>query len=155
MKKASRIILIIAGVLLIVVGFLFSVIEGRLLFSLDYSLYAYSGLAFARALFRFLAALATFSTGILPFLELKKERPILRIYLYIGAILVFLLGNLYSTLLKEMPGPNPLYLTLPFSLFGDLYFIGAGLDFLFRNEKGPGEGPATASGNAEVKKDQQ
>jgi hypothetical protein len=140
MKKASRIILWISGGLLLVLGLVFSVVEARLLFSGDIALYAHPTSAYFRTAFRLLCALAALFAGVLPFLFIKKEHPVLRIYLYVFAILLFLMGNLFTTLLKDMEGNSPLYLRLPLSLIPDLYFVGAVLSYLSQNEKGVGSG---------------
>ena len=140
MKKASRIILWIAGGSLLVLGLVFAVVEARLLLSGDIALYAHPVNAYFRTFFRFLCTLAAIFAGILPFFFIKKDHPILRLYLYVFAILIFLLGNLFSTLLKDMEGSSPLYLTLPLSLIPDLYFVGAVLSYLSQNEKGVGSG---------------
>jgi hypothetical protein len=149
MKKASRIILWIAGALLIVVGLAFSVVEARLLFSGDIALYAHPVVAYCQTFFRLLCALAAIFAGILPYFFIKANHPILRIYLYVFAILMFLLGNLFSTLLKEMEGATPLYLTLPISLIPDLYFVGAVLSYLSETDK---KGNKPAEDNATVNK---
>jgi hypothetical protein len=135
MKKASRIILWIAGGLLILLGLAFSVVEARLLFSGDIALYAHPIVGYFQTFFRLLCALAAIFTGILPFFFIHQEHPLLRIYLYVFAILMFLLGNLFTTLLKEMEGTTPLYLTLPLSLVPDLYFVGAVLSYLSQSDK--------------------
>jgi hypothetical protein len=131
MKKASQIILLIAGVFYVILGFAFTVVEARLLFSGETALYAHPFLGGFDALFRLLAALLILASGIIAFFFYKdKDHPILTIYLYVFAVASFLILNGAAAYLKEMPGNNPVYLTLPFSLTGDLYFVGAIFHFL-------------------------
>jgi predicted membrane channel-forming protein YqfA (hemolysin III family) len=141
MKKAARIILLVAGILSVILGLAFSVIEARLLFSGDFSLYAHPALGVWNALFRLLAALLILCAGVLGILMFReKEHRILKIYVYIFAIASFLILNAATAFLKAMPGSVPGYFTVPLSGVGDLYFVGAVLYFLSDNSaKKPSE----------------
>jgi hypothetical protein len=133
MKKAAQIILLIAGIFYTILGLVFMVVEARLLFSGETALYAHPLLGGFGAFFRLLAALLVLASGILAFFFKDKDHPILTIYLYVFAVVTFLILNGAAAYLKEMPGHSPLYLTLPFSLTADLYFVGAIFHFLTHN----------------------
>jgi hypothetical protein len=137
MKKASRIILLIAGILYVILGAAFSFIEARFLVSGDAALYAHPLLGISSALFRLFAGLFLLASGIIALFFYKpKDRPVLKVYLYAFAVATFLLLNGAAAYLKEAPGASPTYLTLPLSLTGDLYFIGAVFFFLSDSAEG-------------------
>lgn len=134
MKKAAQIILLIAGIFYTILGLVFVVVEARLLFSGDAALYAHPLLGGFDAFFRLFAALLVLASGIIAlFFYQDKDHPVLTIYLYVFAVASFLILNGAAAYLKDMPGNSPIYLTLPFSLIGDLYFVGAIFHFLTHN----------------------
>ncbi|MCI2068602.1 MAG: hypothetical protein LKJ88_03390 [Bacilli bacterium] len=136
MKKAGQIIVFIAGLLFLVLGAVFAFIEGRLLFSLDYKLYADPVFGFFSAFFRFLASLMFLSEGILSlFIFSKKEHPLISIYLYIFSIACCILGAIITFTILGRDGPTPFYLSWPFFLISLLHFIGATLFFLKATEE--------------------
>lgn len=132
MKKAGRITLLVAGILYVIIGLVFIVIEGRNFFSFDWRLYAHSFAEAFQSLARLLAALLYLASGILAILVFspKKEHPVLMVYVDVFAVATFLIGMAVSTFLKEMSGPTPLYLTLPISLMSDLFAVGVALIYI-------------------------
>jgi hypothetical protein len=148
MKKAARILLLISGILYVILGFLFAVIEGRLFFSFDWLLYSNPVQGGFAAFFRFMAALLYLATGILAFfLFSKKEHPTIAIYVYIFGLATFFLGGFISAAIKNMAGPTPLYITLPIALSSDLFAVGAGLYYLSvpKAQKSPSDTPKASS----------
>lgn len=101
MKKVAKIISLVAASLLIIVGLLFIVIEGRTLFSLDWSIYENSVSGFFRYFFRLIIAIYSFSLGIFTYvIFFKKDNQILHIYFYISAATLFIMSiilMIYST----------------------------------------------------------
>lgn len=136
MNKAGKIILFATGLLGLVASFLFVVIEGRLLFSLDYSFYADVGAGFTGVFFRFLTALLSLALSV-PFLLLlsKKERPNLNCFVYISSATLFAVCLIVSIFLDYNTGAKPLYLTIPLRVLSGLYLVGAGLLFLSSRKK--------------------
>ena len=131
MKKAGQIIVFIAGLLFLILGAVFAFIEGRLLFSLDYKLYADPVFGFFAALFRFLAALMFLTEGFFSlFIFSKKEHPLLSIYLYFFSIACCILGAIITFTILGRDGPTPFYLSWPFFLIGLIHLIGSTLYFL-------------------------
>jgi hypothetical protein len=131
MRKAGQIILLVSGILYILLGFVFFVIESRLFFSFDWQVYAHPALGGLSAFFRMLVALLYIASGILAiFLFGKKPHPVLTIYVDVFALATFVIGGLIASFIKKMAGETPLYLTLPISLSSDLYFVGAVLLFI-------------------------
>lgn len=132
MKKAGRIVLLIAGILYEILGLLFVIIEARNLFSFDWLFYAHPAFGAFQALARLLAALLYVAAGILAFLVFspKKEHPLITIYVDVFALATFFIGATAAGFLKEMAGPTPQYLSLPISLISGLYLLGAVLLYL-------------------------
>ena len=132
MKKAGRICLLIAAILYLILGLAFFVIEARNFFSFDWRFYAHPAFGGFVGFARMLAALLYLAAGVLAILvfSLKKEHPVLMIYVDVFAIATFVIGQAISSYLKEMAGPAPLYLTLPISLISDLYIVGVVLIYV-------------------------
>lgn len=121
MKKAGKIICYITAGLLILISLIFIVIEGRTLFSGDWSIYENSVNGFFRYLFRFIIAIFTMALSIFTYFALnKKESKILHIYYYIGAITL-----LISAIIISIYSTN--YLNILFIVLASLYFFGASL----------------------------
>lgn len=127
MKKAGRICLFVAGILYVILGLAFVMIEGRNFFSFDWQLFVHPFSGAFQSFARLLAALLYVAAGVLAILVFpkKKEHPILMIYVDVFAVATFLIGTFASGYLKEMAGPTPLYLTLPITLISALYVAGA------------------------------
>ena len=131
MKKAGQIILLVSGILYVLLGLIFFVIESRLFFSFDWLVYAHPVLGGLSAFFRMLIALLYLAAGILAiFLFGRKPHPLMTIYVDVFALATFVIGGLIASYIKKMAGETPLYLTLPISLSSDLYFVGAVLLFI-------------------------
>jgi hypothetical protein len=135
MRKSGKILTLISGTLLAFFSLLMMILEGRLLFSLDWQVYANPSWGFLQALFRFFAASYAFLAGLLPYfyLFLKGRDPsVLAIYLKIAAVSIFLLG-LWFLIEEIAPSFPPLYYFLPILLFMISYPLGVYL--LLRKEK--------------------
>ena len=90
MKKIGKIISFIGAIFFILVGLIFLVIEGRMLISLDWSIYEASFNAFIRYFLRTLLALIAIGEGVFIFITIKKDIKLLNIYslaIIVGLIL--------------------------------------------------------------------
>lgn len=134
MKKTAKILLLISGIGLLIIGVLFLFIESRFLFSGDSSIYADPMGVRVRAIARLLMSLFAIGCGILPFfLFSKKEHPTLTRYLEIFGITLFLVGTVINYQIESTVGQSPLYLVLPVRVFTVMYAVAAVL--LFVDEK--------------------
>ncbi len=103
MKKTARILNLITSALLMLLGVIFTVIEGYLLFSGDFLLFESEFLAFIQIFLRLCLAISVFLLGL--FTVLKKERSFLHesiaLLLLVGMIAAFLTNGfgLYFTIL--------------------------------------------------------
>ncbi len=123
MKKIGKIICYIFAGILLVLSLAFIVIEGRTLFSGDWTLFENQVNGFFRYFFRFVVALFVFFSSILAYFALRKKASIaIRIYFYFGAI-----GILVSSLVISYFASN--YMNLLFRLVSAFYFFGATLAF--------------------------
>ena len=73
MKKAATIISMISGAILALLGLVFVVIEGRLLFSGDFLVYPNPVGGLFNIIFKLILALFTIAIGIFPYLHLGKQ----------------------------------------------------------------------------------
>src|SRR5574344_988096 len=93
MTKTSKIISFVTGLLALIASFIFLIIEGRLLFSGDYSLYADSTAGFFSVFFRFLLALLVIIMSIPSILSFsKKKRENLRLHIMISSFSTFVIA---------------------------------------------------------------
>jgi hypothetical protein len=131
MKKAGKIILVIAGAVLTVLGLLFTVVEIRFLFSGESSVFTYPGLKTAKSFFRLLVSLFTLVSGLLPFFLLpkKKEHPAISAFVNVFALAILVVGIVTAINIKASHGATPIYLSLPILLSSIMYFVGAALCF--------------------------
>ena len=123
MKKVAALISYISAGLLIFLSLIFIVIEGRTLFSLDWSVFENSVNGFFRYLFRLLIALFTFVLGIFTYFAIsKKANKIMHIYFYIGSITIFVVSLVIAI---EMVN----YIGYIFVVISIIYLIGSYLHF--------------------------
>lgn len=123
MKKVASLISYISAGLLIFLSLIFIVIEGRTLFSLDWSVFENSVNGFFRYLFRLLIALFTFVMGIFTYFAIsKKASNVIHIYFYIGSITIFVVSLVIAIEMVNYIG----YIFLVISI---IYLIGSFLHF--------------------------
>ena len=84
MKKVLSILSLVLSSLVIILGLVFIFIEGRLLFSLDWIIYENAFTGFIRYLFRFLLATIAIGTGILDFINLKRNNKLISFTILCG-----------------------------------------------------------------------
>lgn len=78
--------------IIIILSLAFLFIEGRLLISLDWSIYDFDFAGFIRYLFRFLLALFALSVCVFELVNLKKKNKTLSIYLFVADISLVLMS---------------------------------------------------------------
>ena len=78
--------------IIIILSLAFLFIEGRLLISLDWSIYDFAFAGFIRYLFRFLLALFALSVCVFELVNLKKKNKTLSIYLFVADISLVLMS---------------------------------------------------------------
>lgn len=106
MKKTARILNLITSALLMLIGLIFTVIEGYLLFSGDFLLFESEFLAFIQIFLRLCLAISVFLLGL--FTVIKKERSFLHesiaLLLLVGMMAAFLTNGfgLYFTVLATL-----------------------------------------------------
>lgn len=123
MKKVASLISYISAGLLIFLSLIFIVIEGRTLFSLDWSVFENSVNGFFRYLFRLLIALFAFVMGIFTYFAIsKKANKAIHIYFYIGSITIFVVSIVIAIEMVNYIG----YIFLVISI---IYLIGSFLHF--------------------------
>jgi hypothetical protein len=136
MTKNSKIISFIAGLLSFLASFIFLVIEGRLLFSGDYFLYADSTSGFFTIFFRFLLALLCLFLSIPSLLSLgKKKRENLRLYIMISSFSLFVIALILFIFLFFPVGEKLLYLLIPLAVIGLLELVSFCLAVTKKDEK--------------------
>lgn len=136
MKKAGKIIVFVSATLTAILSLAFIFIEGRLLFSGDYNIYADPSAGFTTAFFRFLTAIFTLGCSIPSLLVFsKKKMPSLGLWVEGASIILFFVAMLISSFLSFSNGGKPLYLTIPIRILGGLFILGAVLLFIGVNKK--------------------
>lgn len=132
MRKAGKILLIISGLILAVLGLLFSLVEIRFLFSGEASVFTYPASKATKSVFRLFLSLFTLAAGLLPFfiLSRKEEHHLLEIFIWFFSIGILVSGLILAINLKASSGATPLYLSLPILLSSIVYFAGSLLLFL-------------------------
>ncbi len=123
MKKAGKIICYVFAGILLVLSLAFIVIEGRTLFSGDWTLFENQVNGFFRYFFRLLVAIFVFSSAFISYFALRAKASLaLRIYFYFGAV-----GTFVSSLIISYFASNSM--DLAFRLISACYFLGATLVF--------------------------
>ena len=89
MKILKNILIGFLSIVIFILSLAFIVIEGRLLFSLDWIIYDNTVFAFLRYLFRFMISLFTLVYAILEFINMKKKSEKLNYILFIYNICLF------------------------------------------------------------------
>ena len=89
MKILRNILIGFLSIVIFILSLAFIVIEGRLLFSLDWIIYDNTVFAFLRYLFRFMISLFTLVYAILEFINMKKKSEKLNYILFIYNICLF------------------------------------------------------------------
>ena len=89
MKILKNILIGFLSIVIFILSLAFIVIEGRLLFSLDWIIYDNTVFAFLRYLFRFMISLFTLVYAILEFVNMKKKSEKLNYILFIYNICLF------------------------------------------------------------------
>ena len=80
------------SVIIVILALLFCIIEGRLLFSGDWTLYEFAWGGAVRYLCRFLMAIAALAIGLLPFVNLKVKGDKIVFAQKLGAVLLLLMS---------------------------------------------------------------
>ena len=89
MKILKNILIGFLSIVIFILSLAFIVIEGRLLFSLDWVIYDNTVFAFLRYLFRFMISVFTWVYAILEFINMKKKSEKLNYILFIYNICLF------------------------------------------------------------------
>ena len=89
MKILKNILIGFLSIVIFILSLAFIVIEGRLLFSLDWIIYDNTVFAFLRYLFRFMISLFTLVYAILEFINMKKKSEKLNYILFMYNICLF------------------------------------------------------------------
>jgi hypothetical protein len=89
MKILKNILIGFLSIVIFILSLAFIVIEGRLLFSLDWIIYDNTVFVFLRYLFRFMISLFTLVYAILEFINMKKKSEKLNYILFIYNICLF------------------------------------------------------------------
>ena len=89
MKILKNILIGFLSIVIFILSLAFIVIEGRLLFSLDWIIYDNTVFAFLRYLFRFMISLFTLVYAILEFVNMKKKSEKLNYIFFIYNICLF------------------------------------------------------------------
>ena len=104
MNKIKNILIVFFSFVIFIVSLVFIVIEGRLLFSLDWTIYDNVFFGFLRYLFRLLIAIVTCAYSILEFINIKKKSELINFILFIYNICLVMVSIIMLFATTNMVG---------------------------------------------------
>lgn len=111
MNKIKNILIVFFSFVIFIVSLVFIVIEGRLLFSLDWTIYDNVFFGFLRYLFRLLIAIVTCVYSILEFINIKKKSELINFILFIYNICLVMVSTIMLFATTNMVGEIALCLS--------------------------------------------
>lgn len=125
-RKAAYWVLRISGILIGTLALVFLFVEARLLFSGDLLVYSNPALAIFKTIFHIIVCFLGIGAAVLPFIQIKKENPVLEIYLHLLALalsisMIAIAGNMES---------RPAILGQAFITIANIYWSGSILLFI-------------------------
>lgn len=104
MRKINNILISIFSVIVFILSFVFVIIEGRLVFSLDWTIYDNAFLGFLKYFFRLIIALLTCVYAVFEFINLKKKLELISFILFIYNICLVIVSIVLIFTVTNMVG---------------------------------------------------
>lgn len=123
MRKINNILISIFSVIVFILSFVFVIIEGRLVFSLDWTIYDNAFLGFLKYFFRLIIALLTCVYAVFEFINFKKKSELISFVLFIYNICLVIVSIVLIFTVTNMVGEIAILLSLIILLIKGLFIF--------------------------------